>query len=116
MTIDGSILDTVKTAIGYPLDYTPFDAELIMYVNMALRYANQTGVGKRDFVITSNAEQWSQFLSPEEVDKFSDLQTYITLQVKLLHDPPTNSFLVDSIKKTINELEWRLNVDAEFYI
>ena len=115
MSIDASILTTVKTGIGYAEDYTPFDAELILLINTALRYANQLGAGVRDYVITSKENKWSEFLTEADLGKFSALQTYITLQVRLLHDPPTNSFLVDSIKKTINELEWRLNVDAEYY-
>lgn len=117
MNIYGSILDTVKTGLGYTPDYTPFDGELIIYINNALRTLNQLNVGERSFVVTSKDNTWEEFLtSDEEVDKFSEIHTYVILKVKLLHDPPSNSFLVDAINKSITELEWRLNADAEFYV
>lgn len=115
MALRDSILNTIKIGIGYPEDYDPFDNELILYINSSLRYVNQLGIGRRDYVVSSKENTWSEFLMSDDIEKFSEVQTYITLQVKLLHDPPSNSFLIDSYKKTINELEWRLNVDAEFY-
>lgn len=114
MTIYDSILNTVKTGIGYAEDYTPFDGELILYINSALRYANQLGIGLRGYIVSSKENTWDEFITENDINKFSEITIYIILQVKLLHDPPPNSFLVESIKKTINELEWRLNVDAEF--
>lgn len=112
-----SILNTVKIGIGYEPDYTPFDLELILYINGVLRTLNQLGVGKKGFSVTSNKETWVNFLGTTvSVDKFSEVQTYTILKVKLMHDPPSNSFLVDSINKNILELEWRMNADAEFWI
>ena len=37
------------------------------------------------------------------------------MKVKLMFDPPQNSFTVDSMQKLVNELEWRLNVAADKY-
>ena len=34
-------------------------------------------------------------------------------KVRLLFDPPSNSFLIDSMKKICDEFEWRLNVAIE---
>lgn len=117
MDIYGSILNTVKIGIGYEPDYTPFDFELILYINSVLRTLNQFGVGENRFSVTSDKETWVDFLGTTVgADKFSEVQTYTILKVKLMHDPPSNSFLIDSINKNILELEWRMNVDAEFYI
>jgi hypothetical protein len=36
--------------------------------------------------------------------------TFVHLNVRLMFDPPTNSFAVDAIKKQIDEYTWRINV------
>lgn len=41
------------------------------------------------------------------------VKTYVYLKTKLHFDPPTNSALLESMKESIKELEWRLNVNAE---
>ena len=41
------------------------------------------------------------------------IQSYVYMKVKLMFDPPQNSFTVDSMTKLVNELEWRLNVAAD---
>ena len=35
------------------------------------------------------------------------------MKVKMLFDPPTTSVVADSMNRMINELEWRLNSEAE---
>lgn len=107
-----SILDTIKMMIGYEPDYTPFDTELIELINSSIRKLNQLGVGKSKFSITGSTETWQDFLG-ESCDLFVDAKTYIFMNVKLLHDPPSNSFIVNIYKEELKELEWRMNVDYE---
>lgn len=106
-----SILNTIKKMIGYEEDYTPFDTEIIVHINSAFRRLNQLGVGKTRFSISDEAATWGDFL--EDASAFEEAKTYIYLYVKLLHDPPGNSFLVSNIKEEMKELEWRMNVDAD---
>ena len=35
------------------------------------------------------------------------------MKVRLVFDPPTSSALLDALKQSIQEYEWRLNVEAE---
>lgn len=109
-----SILDSVKEDIGAmvsPDDEAPFDNSLIRYINTALGFLFQLGVGDAPFKITGSTETWGDFLGLG-----SDLEavkTYVTKEVKLMFDPPSSSFLIDSDRKIISELEWRINLMSD---
>ena len=109
-----SILRTIKKMIGgvEDDDFTGFDTDLIVHINSALRILNQLGVGAIGFTITGLDETWNDFLGKDEAI-LSEVKTYIYLKVKLLFDPPTNSFSLDSYERQAKEFEWRLNVQAE---
>ena len=107
-----SILDTIKNMLGLEKDYDAFDTEIITYINSALFTLSQLGVGPEDgFSITDSNEVWSDFIG--DTSKFIAVQTFIKLKVQLLFDPPSNSFGVDAIDKQIDELTWRLCLEAE---
>ena len=73
---------------------------------------NQLGVGpKQGFFIRNKDAKWTDYIVDES--NIESIKTYIYLRVRLLFDPPTNSFLVEAIKSQIAEIEWRLNVQAE---
>lgn len=109
--MDG-ILDTIKLMLGYLPDYNPFDVEITVHINSAFRTLNQLGVGKQGFLITGSKETWEEFLG-DQLGSLDNCKTYIYLYVRLLHDPPTNSFIVTKFNEEMKELEWRMNVDAE---
>lgn len=114
-TSDASILDSVKKALGYESDYTPFDPDLIMFINSSLRVLNQLGIGVQDFAISDNTSKWIDFLG-DDVNRYSEVFPVVYQRVRLMHDPPSNSYLTDAINKNIAELEWRLNSDAECHV
>lgn len=107
-----SILDTIKTGLGPSLIYDAFDSDIIIHTNSVLNILNQLGVGVRGFRITGNTETWHDFI-PEDTADFSSVISYTICKVRLLFDPPTNSFLVTNLEKLCSELEWRLNVQAD---
>lgn len=110
-----SILKSIKSILGIGADDTGFDSELIIHINTILTLKlYQLGIGpETGFSITSEAETWDQFLTVEEMKKLEAVKTYVGLNVRLIFDPPSNSTHTDIIKDTINELEWRLNIQAE---
>ena len=110
-----SILESVKKALGITYDYNYFDSQLIMHINSVFLILQQLGVGPRNgYQITSEADVWSDFLGSSESGRPLNLvQSYMYLRVRLLFDPPTNSFLVESMKQQIQEFEWRLNVAVD---
>lgn len=112
--MNDSILDSIKLSIGYETDYTPFDVELIIHINSALCKLNQLGVGINGFSINGKSETWSDFIGSGQKElSLADIKEYVYLNVRLIHDPPTNSFIVSKFNDEIKELEWRINVEVE---
>lgn len=110
--MDDSILDSVKNALGIVTEYRYFDSQILLHVNSVFTILQQLGVGPSDgFSITDETAAWSDFL--EDPSSLSLVQSYMYLRVRMLFDPPTNSFLMDSMKQQIQEYEWRLNVAVD---
>lgn len=112
VTVNDSILNSIKKLIGPGVEHTFFDQDLITHINTAFFVLSQLGVGpSTPFTISSDSETWADFMSDEA--KFRAVVDYVYLRVRQIFDPPTNSFVVSSLEKQQNELEWRLNVMAE---
>lgn len=110
-----SILISVKKMItGADEDYTVFDSDLVAHINTAIMQLRQLGVGPQDppyFKITGETEQWSDYLEGKE--NYEAVKSAIVLMVKNLFDPPASSYVLESNKKIIDELQWRLLIEAE---
>lgn len=108
-----SILESIKKTLGVPEDYDVFDPDILMHINTVFSTLNQLGVGpKEPFFVDDKADTWTQFLA-EDPSVLAMVRSYVYIKVKLLFDPPTTSFAIDALKKTAEEYEWRLNVQAE---
>jgi hypothetical protein len=107
-----SILDGTKKALGLGAEYDAFDSDIIMHINSVFFTLNQLGVGpKAGFAIEGAAETWDTFLG-EDLN-LNAVKSYVYLRVRLLFDPPQNSFGIASMEKQIEQMEWRLNVHVE---
>lgn len=107
-----SILNTIKVMLNIEDDCNAFDIEIVAYINSALFTLSQLGIGPEEgFSITGPTELWSDYIESEK--NLTAVQTFIKLKVQLLFDPPSNSFVVDAINKQIEELGWRLCLEAE---
>ena len=107
-----SILADVKHKLGGYIEGTAFDADIIMDINSTLSVLNQLGVGPtQGFVITGDTETWEDFIG-DRTD-LEMVKSYVYNKVRLMFDPPSNSFLIDEIRKQCSEFEWRLNVEVE---
>lgn len=111
MVNDTSILDSTKKILGFDSDYTVFDLDIITHINSVFFTLQQLGVGPTEgFIIEDNAAVWSDFIGEDQIYA---VKTYMYVKVRLVFDPPTTSFAIDSLNKTAQELEWRLNVQME---
>lgn len=107
-----SILDSVKKTLNLSPDYDVFDQDLLIHINSAFSTLNQLGIGPvNGFMIEESETTWDAFLGSDP--RLNNVKTYVFLRVRLLFDPPTTSFLIEAIKKQIEELEWRINVQRE---
>jgi hypothetical protein len=107
-----SILESTKKALGLVPEYKVFDSDIVMHINTALGTLCQLGVGPSEgFMIEDDSATWDTFLGTDL--RLNQAKSYVYLRARLLFDPPGTSFVLDAMKQQIQELEWRLNVQAE---
>lgn len=112
MSTQDSILDSVKKVSRVAPEDTAFDVDFIMHINSVFADLNQLGVGPYTvFEITDKEATWAQFIG--ENHAINAVRSYMCNRVRLLFDPPANSFGIEALKGQIKEHEWRLLVAAE---
>lgn len=105
------ILKQVKSQIGIGEDCQDYDSDLILLINSAFATLNQLGAGpKEGFSITGDSEEWNQFSEGLEINF---VKQYVYLKTKLAFDPSNSSFALESTKKQIDELEFRISVEVD---
>lgn len=103
-----SILTSIKKLLGIEEEYEHFDVDIIIHINSTFSILNQIGVGPENgFTITDKSATWDQY-SPD-VLSVELVKQFVYLKVKLIFDPPLSSAVMEAIKQTISELEWRLS-------
>lgn len=110
--MEESILTSIKKLLGITEEYTHFDQDIIMHINSVFTIYQQMGIGPEEgFRIQDKESKWSEFTNDEVL--MNSVKSDLYFRVRLMFDPPTNSVLLDSFKKQIDELEWRLNLFYE---
>lgn len=108
MVLDAdSILISTKKLAGIDKKYDVFDLDVITYINSVFMGFYQMGIGPdKVFSITGNDETWSDF--ENGYDDIKACRSYMAQKVRLKFDPPTSVTVVEAIKESIDETEWRL--------
>lgn len=107
-----SILDDVKHTLGITPDQTEFDSDIIMFINAAFGDLTQLGVGPVvGFQITGKDNQWAEFYTDPRLNA---VKTYLFLKAKMMFDPPGTGFVLNAYERQIEELQYRLNVVADY--
>jgi hypothetical protein len=107
-----SILESTKKVLGIGSADDSFDLDILLHVNSVFSTLNQIGIGPDEgFMIEDSTETWDAFIGTDL--RLNAVKTYVYLRVRLLFDPPSTSFVIESMNKQITELEWRLNVQRE---
>lgn len=102
-----SVLTSIKKLLGIPSEYTQFDVDIIMHINSTFMILNQLGVGPdKPARIEDQLNTWHEIFG--DIENIEAVKSYIYLKVRLLFDPPTSSFVLESMNRQINEFEWRL--------
>ena len=106
-----SILTSIKKLLGIMSDYTNFDDDIIIHINTAFAMLNQLGVGPEGgFMIVDTNSRWEDYTTEKNLNM---VKTYIYLKVRLLFDPPTSTALIESINRTLSEIEWRIFLEGD---
>lgn len=107
-----SMLTNVKKIVGLAEADTSFDPDIIMHTNAVLSVLTQLGIGPEDgFMIEDATPTWEDFLVGDK--RLNMVKTYVYLRVRLLFDPPSTSFVIESLNKQIEELEVRMSIVRE---
>lgn len=110
-TLENSILDNIKKMLGIASENTDFDTDIIIHINSVFSTLHQLGIGPSNgYAISGKDSTWEDYITTSQIE---NVRSYIYLRVRLLFDPPQNSFLVDSFKEQIKELEWRFTVTSD---
>lgn len=96
-----SILDTIKQMLGIDPTDESFDNELIIFINGELSSIQKLGVGPEGYKIKDKENVWTEFLGTRT--DLEEIKTNIYLRVRLLFDPPQNSFAITALKDKISE-------------
>lgn len=109
--MDDSILTSIKYLLGIAKDYTNFDATITMHINSVFTILSQLGIGpETPFFITDASQTWTEFIDSKNVEL---VRSYMSLQVKMLFDPPSSSSVIQAYDRMISQFEWRLAVLAD---
>ena len=107
-----SILNSIKKMLGIEPDYNHFDGEIIVHINSAFSTLRHVGVGSGESLqISSDVSTWKDVFG--DLKYLDSIKTYTYLKVKLIFDPPGSSFVLDAFKRQADELEWRINEEAD---
>ena len=110
--LSDSILTSEKKMLGIEEDYEEFDPELIVYINTIFGTLEQLGIRSGDkFRIQDKFTTWTDYL--DDYEMIDEIKSYMYLRLRLLFDPPSNSFIVNSFDDQIKEFEWRINVKGD---
>lgn len=113
---NSSILESVKQALGIVPDYDVFDPTLIMHINSVFAILHQIGVGKTKFKISDSAATWDDYLATEDDIDVEEVKSYMVMKVQMMWDTSTMSgTTANAYKEQTQEMEWRLNVEADDY-
>lgn len=111
MSVDNSILNSVKKDLGIVPEYTPFDPDIIMDINTAFSVLTQLGVGpKTGFSISDSTAVWTDYINDTRLEF---VKSYVCKKTKQLFDPPSTGPMAEALNKVLNEMEWRINVAVD---
>ena len=107
-----SILNDIKHSLGIMEENTAFDQDIILFANGVFGTLTQLGVGPSiGFQISGPDNEWEEFYTDPRLNA---AKTFVFLQAKLAFDPPDTGFVVQSMERQITELQYRLNVVADY--
>jgi hypothetical protein len=107
--MEESILNDIKKMLGITdPEYAVFDTDIMVHINGAIGVLNQLGIGVEGFFLSSPEQTWIDLLGENKYG-FQNVKQYIFLKTKVVFDPPTSGFVMESMQDLIKETEWRLN-------
>lgn len=107
-----TILSDIKSMLS--VEYgDSFDKEILLFINSAVMEVYQLGCCTHQNEVTEDTT-WGDILSTDDMKmSVSFVKKYIYIRTKLSFDPPTSGFYTTALEKELDELKYRLIVQAE---
>lgn len=111
--MEDSILISIKGMLGIDKDCDGFDQEIMIFINSVFSTLYQIGFDPaKNYRVESVESKWTDILN-DDPDLVDLIKPYTYMKVRLQFDPPTSSFVLESFRKEIDQLEWRIQAQAE---
>lgn len=111
--MEDSILISIKGMLGIDKDCDGFDQEIMIFINSVFSTLYQIGFDPaKNYRVESVESKWTDILN-DDPDLVDLIKPYTYMKVRLQFDPPTSSFVLESFRKEIEQLEWRIQSQAE---
>lgn len=105
--MEESILLTIKSMLGPTQVYDGFDLDIIMHINTALNTLYQFGVGPLNgYRISDETSKWTDITNGDPLLEL--IKTFVYLYVRNAFDPPNSSYVLESNRKIMDELAFRI--------
>lgn len=110
--MDESILNSIKSTLGYAPEDTGFDSEIMLHINTMLADLALLGVGPPEGVyITDATTTWTDLTDQA---KLNLVRSYVFLRVKMMFDSNNMpAHLISAYERQIEELGWKITVLAD---
>lgn len=118
-----SILLNIKKLLNIPADYTAFDTDIITHINAYIAVLRSLGIGKRGIKVHDSTTTWTDLLGSlesrtaaagEYADSLDEVPSWMSIKVRLIFDPPVNSFVVSELQELAKELEFHFYIAGEY--
>lgn len=111
---NSSILNTIRLLVTSFENDKAFDNDLMSYITASAFNLNAIGIGKIDLMINENTT-WLEFMGQEAIDAglLYGTSSYVSMFVRTLFDPPQSSYVLESMKKTTDQLYWLVTTLAD---
>lgn len=108
-----NILSSVKKMLGIDPETSDFNTDILICINSAVFVLSQLGVGPSSGYTINEDTTYEDYLGVDKKNIFDPVAMYLVTSTKIKFDPPASSIVMEALKETKRELEWRLNFSQE---
>lgn len=103
-----TIIEDLRKLLGENINQEAFDTDIMIHLNSVFLSLYQFGyTNKGKVIVVDKNTTWDDLKAMD--DKFTEaVKSYIFLKIKIIFDPPSSSFVLETYKQQILEYEWRL--------
>lgn len=103
-----TILSDMRSVLGIEPDCDEFDTDLLLHINSSIMTLSQIIDVMLPEVDAST--EWAALCS---VEHYQAVRTWLSLELRIVFDPPATSFALSAIQDKATELLWRLEAEWE---